>query len=157
MVSYRKLPKGSTYKNRGIIKWNSELGSYVVGNRLNFVLPHPIIDKLYSLAVRHSESGGLLFFKLSKSPPRTLVAEDILEINNASLNPWSEFLPDREQVTGHLLERGQKRNLFLPAFFHIHPVKDEYANIQYDFLQASRSFRSRYGKHILDIPLSEGW
>lgn len=133
MVSYRKLQKGSTYKSRGIIKWNSELGSYVIGNRLNFILPAGIINQLYSMAMRHSESGGLIFFKLSKSTPRTLVAEDIVEINNASFSPWSEFLPDRNQVTGHLIERGQRRNLFLPAFFHVHPVKDEYSNIQYDF------------------------
>jgi hypothetical protein len=133
MVSYRKLPKGSTYKSRGIIKKDPELGSYVIGNRLKFIIPHGITDKLYSMVMRHSESGGLLFFILSKSTLRTLVAEDIVEINNVSFNPWSEYLPDREQVTGYLMERGQKRNLFLPAFFHVHPVKDEYANIQYDF------------------------
>lgn len=140
MISYRKLKKGSTYKARGIIKWNAELGSYVVGNNLNFIIQREILDNLYALAMRYSESGGLLFFELSNSPPRTLVAIDIIEINNISSNPWSEFSPDSVQVTELILERTQKRKLVLPAFFHIHPVKDEYTDIQSDFyMQAGPS------------------
>lgn len=129
----KKLQKGSTYKNRGIIKWNQEQGFYVVGSRLNFVLPKNITDQLFSWTRWPSESGGLIFFELIKSPLRTLVAVDIVEISNVSLNPLYEYLPDREQVTKLIIERAQKRRLFLPAFFHIHPVFQEYSNIQRDF------------------------
>jgi hypothetical protein len=115
MAQTIKLPKGSTYINRGIVKWDNEQGCFVVGNRLNFVIPKDITERLYSSALGYYESGGLLFFELLKTPPRTLVVKELLKVKNISSN------------------RARKRKLFLPAFYHIHPVSREYSNIQRDF------------------------
>jgi hypothetical protein len=100
---------------------------------LNFILPHNITDKLYSLATRSSECGGLIFFELSKSTLRTLIAVEIIEINNISFNMWSEYLPDRNQIIELIIARSLKRKLFLPSLFHIHPVAMQHTNIQHDF------------------------
>jgi hypothetical protein len=133
MITPPKLQKGSYYKNRGIVKWNNELGSYAVGNRLNFVIPYYITDQLFSQAIESYESGGLLFFELLKSPARTLVVKEGYKLTNISKNPWNEFIPDREEVMKIISNRARKRKLFLPAFYHIHPVSYVKANIQYDF------------------------
>jgi hypothetical protein len=140
MLNPIKLQKGSTFKNRGIIKWDDEIGSYVVGNRLNFVFPINLSDRLFSQTNSMLESGGLLIFELLPYPPRTLIAKDIIDLNNISTNPQFEFCPDHEEVKKIIFKRSKRKKLFLPAFFHIHPVMKELSNIQHDFyLQAGPS------------------